>query len=459
MNSIVPVIESKIPKFIRKEYPVATQLILDSYTFLEQSGNSLDVLDSLITDMEINTNNSIFEQLILNDIGFNLNAIGNIDKRLVVMTLKDFYLSRGSINSFKYIYRLIFNTDVTITYPRNRWFSLSDANNTDNYYIMTTYNIMSDARYSDLFDNSFLDIMITGLTTNASVVVNSIIPVFLNKQNYLKIGINKSIKKFSPRETLKLEYNNKQFQETIYEITIPNIYDPGILYQKNEIIVLNNHYITGNIIIDEVTTGSVDSIYITTPGTGYSIGDIIVSSIGNGFHAYVSSIDNSGGINGIRILNNGNNYTKLPTLTIVSTSGQNGILSPKTNSIGKIKSIRINEPYFNRDSSFNISTDCYVKTENGIGAVFTMNDKQLNNCLVEIKNHSAYCSEMLLHDSDRVNQYSYEIRSVLPFERTEHLIKEHCHEAGTIGFNIVDIIEEITVTSNFDDTLNNIGIY
>jgi hypothetical protein len=159
------------------------------------------------------------------------------------------------------------------------------------------------------------------------------------------------------------------------------------------------------------------------------------------------------------LLNHGDDYSDLPLLSIISTNGVNAVLLPKTISIGNIKKLKVIEPYFNRNSSFDILTDCSIITENGNGAIININEKRLSNCLLEQKRDVVKSNEMLLHDSDRINQYSYEIRSSIPLERVKHLIEEHCHQAGTIGFNNVDITEDVVMANGFDNNVENIGIY
>ena len=62
---------------------------------------------------------------------------------------------------------------------------------------------------------------------------------------------------------------------------------------------------------------------------------------------FLSSSTVAGSIQKVQVSNGGQGYTKLPTVSVTSTTGENAVLSATTENIGAVKSIKINDPGFN----------------------------------------------------------------------------------------------------------------
>jgi hypothetical protein len=89
--------------------------------------------------------------------------------------LKDFYLSRGSISSFKFLFRALFNEDVSIEYPRDQMLVTSFAGYSERYFI---YSTSINVQYLD-FEGLVERVKkyggkLTGLTSKTSASIENI---------------------------------------------------------------------------------------------------------------------------------------------------------------------------------------------------------------------------------------------------------------------------------------------
>lgn len=107
-NFISPIIFEKKPEFIKSEYRNFSKFIDHFYAFLEEKGNPLEVLETFYENSEVNNEVPLFIDKILFDCGFDIQKILTIPKKELVLHLRDFYLSRGSEASFKFLYKILY---------------------------------------------------------------------------------------------------------------------------------------------------------------------------------------------------------------------------------------------------------------------------------------------------------------------------------------------------------------
>ena len=65
------------------------------------------------------------------------------------------------------------------------------------------------------------------------------------------------------------------------------------------------------------------------------------------FEDILSSSTESGSIQKVQVTNGGQGYTKLPTISVTTTTGTGAALLATTDSIGAARSIKITDPGFN----------------------------------------------------------------------------------------------------------------
>lgn len=112
----------QIPEHIRNNYPVFVEFLRVYYKFLEETQQqdleNLHDID-LVTEEFIDRFKGELSR------NFPIHLVS--DKRLVLKHLREFYLSRGSEDSYKFLFRTIFGKEASLYYPSKQILRVSDG--------------------------------------------------------------------------------------------------------------------------------------------------------------------------------------------------------------------------------------------------------------------------------------------------------------------------------------------
>lgn len=105
-------LERQIPEHIREEYATFVQFVKAYYEFLEQTQQrNLEDIRSLDNTLD----EFVFK--FKKELSALFPATGLEDERFLLQRIREFYRSRGSEESFKFLFRAFFNKDAEIYYP------------------------------------------------------------------------------------------------------------------------------------------------------------------------------------------------------------------------------------------------------------------------------------------------------------------------------------------------------
>jgi hypothetical protein len=125
-------VNRQVPEFIREEYPLFITFLEAYYEFLENEQNSqkndlvkvskdlrnLPDVDQSIEDFQ-NSFFNMYASLVPQDVA--------IDKATLIKNVLPLYLSKGSENSFKLLFRLLFAKELDVTFPKSDVLRASDG--------------------------------------------------------------------------------------------------------------------------------------------------------------------------------------------------------------------------------------------------------------------------------------------------------------------------------------------
>jgi hypothetical protein len=188
------------------------------------------------------------------------------DKRKVLKHVKQFYQARGTENSFRYLFRLLFNEEIEIYYPKVDVFRTDDAN-------WVIQNIMRITTANQTFN--WTSRQIQGMTSGATASVESVF------QNY----INGTL-------VTDLYLSNIQgvFESGTEPIMISYPYTPP---PQSTLGDLQDLLEPSTIVESETTYLILSGLTIQDAGSGYAVNDIINITGGGALEAataYVSAI-------------------------------------------------------------------------------------------------------------------------------------------------------------------------
>jgi len=304
-NYISPIIYEKLPDFLKKDFKKFSFFIKHYFEFLEEKGNPLEILENFKYNLEVNNEVDLYIDKTINEMGFNINKTILIPKKELILHLKNFYLSRGNVNSFKFLFKVLYNIDILIDYPRRKLFSTSNCTYSNRYFLYTTTN----NKHSNIFKTLIQtkqnnDIQIESLKSKNTLQIENVTIEYGENEYFLKLQINNSLKKFIPGESIKIFLNelNQFIIENIVNIIDYEIINSGYGYNIGDNVHVYNPNdnnlpkVKGLAKVKTIKNGGINKINIISQGSNYKKGDYIIAEKvdkGHSFSAIISEINDS----------------------------------------------------------------------------------------------------------------------------------------------------------------------
>lgn len=286
----IPVTEQKTSRFVESQLP---SILVDMESLIipflkayyewmerENEGVTFDIRRLLdLQDVDKTTEEFIgfFMEEFLPGIPNNVLA----DKRLLLKHAKEIHSSKGTESSFKFLFKILYNEDVQISYPKDDIFRSSDA-----IWIKETILKVS------VFDpaiNTIAGRRIFGTESGATAVVDKVSISIEGSDEYASLFITNVSGNFLMDEAVETRDEHTAF--------------------------------VGRCL------GHVGNMTITNPGTGYSVGELIpLQDMGDGsnFSAMVSVVGINGEIKKISIIDSGVFYFSNPPIPDIGAMSGTG---------------------------------------------------------------------------------------------------------------------------------------
>jgi len=448
-SKLSAIINYKLPEFVRDEHEMFIAFIKAYYEHLEESGNWLHYLERYQRNLDVDRADDDFIDQYVKEFASTFPQLTLIPTNQLLKVIREFYLSKGSEDSFRFIFTILYGTDIDIIYPRDYLYIPSSGEYSADIIIYIT-----GINWFKLdINNDDLSAYITGNTSTETAVIDTITSTYLDGQQILQLEISSYTGDFIPGEDVILTVDDTSVLETMYgAITHINVTDGGTNYKLGDDIDIidTSDGARAKAKISRVALGGLTDIIITSPGTGYEVGDPIQAesvfeSNGYGFRARVYEVGGSGEVLQVRVESPGYDYSKKTSGNISSVSGSGATLSINGDDIGKISEIEVTDGGINYSNVGTISIN--ITSDEGIdavltpvlGGVFTKPKRYIN----EKSTPSGY-SKIL--DSYYYQQFSYVIgSSVSPHEWLGE-VKRVAHPAGTQLFGMYQLDQEIDIS-------------
>ena len=325
---ISPFIEDQFPSFMKEDYKKLILFIKAYYEWLEQPDNSGYILQNLNTIKDIDSNGEEFFKHFKNtylesfpDILI-ANSNGEFPNRTTLLKkIRDFYGNKGTENSYKFLFRLLYNSELEIYTPKEDILKVSAGEWYEPKSIKTTSSngqrIFSASRGEIVqYETDSSDVII------ASAFIDSIV-------QYVEAGA------------------------LLTEFFITNI--SGTFLPNRSVSIIQ-----GDITFQEFTYSVLGEFFIQTAGTGYVVGNqIFVSGAGSGFASAVEVTGLGGSIKKISIKKSGVNFFNQVTGTIINDIGTNSTATILFNPTAVT-----NYPGFFRSNNGKLSSDKKIQDGN-----------------------------------------------------------------------------------------------
>ena len=125
-------INRQLPEYVRDDYPLFLSFLEAYYEFLEnQQGTEKNDLTTKAKNLryvsDVDTSIDDFEDNFFNTYATLVPKDVAVDKAFLIKHLLPLYLSKGSEKSFKFLFRMLFNDEVSILQPKNNVLRSSDG--------------------------------------------------------------------------------------------------------------------------------------------------------------------------------------------------------------------------------------------------------------------------------------------------------------------------------------------
>lgn len=263
-------IQGQFPEFIQTDYPVFTEFVKAYYEWMELNYNPQELIQNTLAYGDIDRTIDEFISYFTREYYENIPQSVLFNKRALVKHITSLYSTKGSSRSYDLLFRLLYDTDVEIFYPKLKVFRASDGKWIRNVSI-----------FVKIIKGSPTDL------ENKKVIIR-------NESNTTRYELG--IERLKRAENVYGETDVSEFfidDSTNIPINIGDIIEFEEF--KAQVVSTPNQY------------------KIISPGKGFKIGDIIIIKIANGKRskAKVVKIDSQGGIKALHFVSFGIGYGDL----------------------------------------------------------------------------------------------------------------------------------------------------
>lgn len=480
------IVDRSVPSYIASEYPYFKSFIDAYYEWLSQQTYPIDNVINLKKYRDIDTTLDefidYFQYEYVNKFPSNLLA----DKKLLIKHIKDFYLNKGNQSSYKFLFRVLYNEDISFYFPGDDILKASDGKWQEDKILkisITDINITS----------SFENFIVTGKTSGAVAGIESALSYIERGELVCEIFINTQSGSFIPGESVII--NGAEYS-TFNVYSTATVVDQGSGYMVGDIIPIKNEFseILGSATVSRTTKGPVTGFNIIEAGEGYNgneqlitsfyalpvnytwdsiylpdspvyggtydfsveavnfaistetisgIGDPIdirdiSTSSGYGAYGVVEQVGNDGEILTATVVEQGDLY-EAPTATIDSTTGSGAVLGVIGGG-GGVDRLKVNSfPIYLPTDTTNINLDFTVEGDgNATGTLNTSITATYPGRW--INEDGQLSSSKKLQDNYYYQDYSYVIKVSKSINEWREYIKNIIHPLGMSLFGQIDIV-------------------
>ena len=277
------IVASQLPEFIRDDYQTFVDFLKAYYEFLETTQADP------VTLRDIDTTLDSFITYFKNELAQKL-PYSTVDERFLITRIKDLYLAKGSEASFKLLFRILFNKDITVNYPSTQMLRASDGKWNQDVSVFVKILVGSP--------QSIVGKMVDVVTTT------KIVRVLVDRRQYVEVEVDRAIR----------------ISDDVYEFILDRRFF-GTISVGDTLRYLDSN---NNLLFNGVILPTTSVLTVEQAGTGFKVGDLynINNFQGYGSIMKVSAVDSNGGISQAQFIKFGTGYTTDFTSSITSQKGQ-----------------------------------------------------------------------------------------------------------------------------------------
>lgn len=295
-KKISNIIEDQLPFFVRGDHPNFTAFIKAYYEWMDQANNAIEVSKSLLDYQDIDKTYDKYFEYFHREIMPTVPRTILADKKKLAKNIKDLYRSRGSEQSYRLLFRLLYNEEIDFYYPGEDILRASDGR----WVIENTIRVEEPPASSITnVKSTFEGQEIKGLTSEATARVDNIVSTFSAGALVFELYLLDIVGTFQDGERVSLKDDATTFVSIVSTegpLQDVIIQKGGAFHRTDDLV--NFTAITGtgaNGAITATTDDSAIEFVILDGGSGYAANAVVTLIGGSGFEAEgtVASISNT----------------------------------------------------------------------------------------------------------------------------------------------------------------------
>lgn len=288
-NKTSVLVESQLPEFLNEEGPRFQSFVRAYYEWLETNNQITERAKNLLNYQDLENTTEEFLEFFRREILSSFPKSILADKKLVYKRIIDLYNSKGSEQSFKLLFKLLYNEDIELYYPRVDILRASDGRWRQETVIRVSIPFAGDL-------NQFAGSEIEGQTSKAKAIVSRVTQTFETGVIVYELLLEKIRGTFVDNEQVRDSANNSGFI----------IASTGPLSRVSVIFGGSGHQIGDGVNFvsssgasaNGIVTSTIDdaiNVSIVDGGSGYAINTPLTftGGFGSGASWYVSAISNT----------------------------------------------------------------------------------------------------------------------------------------------------------------------
>ena len=353
--------------------------------------NIQQLLDYPDPDKTIQSFLTKFRNAFLQSIPDNLN--NSIDKRKLIKNIKSLYRAKGTKRASEIFFKLLFNENAEIRFPKENILRASDGKWDTQKVIRCTEVGTSNSTHLIGQTITQANIPGDGSVNEATAIVENVFKYEIGGETVVEIVLGEDTITGTFVTGQNITGTDNTDEDVLVTCTIQGVVttktitNDGAFYNEGDTVSVVGGGNDAIIQVGAIGSGSISEIVVDNGGTGYEIGDTVNFSSGNATakvsvvnggitqEESTSSTDDhivledetvrgdpytgnkivqesgSGDITDVRLIYEGNGYTSLPSLTITSSGGSNASIFANSTDIGRVLKINTVELGSNYDDS------------------------------------------------------------------------------------------------------------
>ena len=258
-------VENQFPAFYKEEGPKFLAFIKAYYEYLETTGKQQNVQRNLKNYKDIDDTLDEFIKYFRSELMPEIPNDALADKRLLAKRIKDLYTTKGTIDSYKLLFRILYDEDVEVNFPADQMLKVSDGDFRIDRYLTTHHDPRS---------YTFIGKTIKGTDSQAEALVEDVKRLVAKNRDIDQILLSNVKGSFNHLEAVQLKDSPGSSYAPIVECGIRRIAitTGGGQYEKGDIVDIISSK-TGAfakaVVVDTNDLQSKVNFNITDGGSGY----------------------------------------------------------------------------------------------------------------------------------------------------------------------------------------------